>query len=72
MYHMVLNMSRISLDQALDQICMLVTGKPATMPAAGKKLIAIEKRVKRHILSRPASFFAPPRPASRHCAEMNC
>lgn len=32
MYHMVLNMSRISLDQALHQICMLVTGKPATMP----------------------------------------
>jgi cytidylate kinase len=37
MYHMVLNMSRISLDQALHQICMLVTGKPATMAATVEK-----------------------------------
>jgi cytidylate kinase len=30
MYHMVLNMSRISLDQALRQVCMLVQDLPET------------------------------------------
>ncbi len=37
MYHLVLNMSRVSLDQALDQVCMLATGAPATLPHAGEK-----------------------------------